>query len=358
MTRDGARILRNAAFTALALIALIALVPAPHRVLTIPVSARIPLGGTHVYLAMAIFDPQVSEIHARYLILGPRPHPGHFDFVRFGPEWTKVTPGLPDDLDIRPAQLAQVENGIRALGFAADRIHGWIVSAPTGNRSLRVGEIFLDLGPPIQAPGAMARFSSDSSEPIKKLEEQARVHIAFAWAQYYKPDCGTTANETKSRLKTLALDEKADLENAAGYRLSLNAIESTPPPLMLCPKLHPVTIDSTIGWYGPIPSAYRNEVISGVARYDIGMSIAHVIAPTLAPAESDGGEPYEDLRSADQLTARTILTTSMLGTKLQPSIALLWFPNAGVRVRRSMRMSSGSHRLALLLKTFSLNPTA
>ena len=47
MTGEGGRLQRHVAFTALALLALMASVAAPQRVLTVPVSVRVPLGGTY-----------------------------------------------------------------------------------------------------------------------------------------------------------------------------------------------------------------------------------------------------------------------------------------------------------------------
>ncbi|MGC2130873.1 MAG: hypothetical protein WA629_12355 [Candidatus Aquilonibacter sp.] len=318
----------------LAFIALIGSRPlVEQHVLTAAVKDRVSLGDVDVYFPIAVFDPNVAEILAGHLMVGQRPMDLKVDpVITSHPAWSTAAPASPNPFDLTAKQLTDVEDGIKHLGFSENAVHGLLVTTnENAGGPTRFGEIFVNLGSPAQAPSALARLTADSSVTMARLEAQANVHIAYVGMGYfYRPDCHAVAQRIESQLDRRALDEKVYAENAIGYRLRLVSVDVQYPFAMLCPDLHPVNIGYTSGWTDiairSIHQDFRDLVISGIARYDIGTELPSRPSSSPPGTSIEGSIPNENWRPdlfAKAPTGRYVLKNANVTLSTRPDAALL-----------------------------------
>lgn len=299
------------------------------------IADREALGDPDLYVAIVVLNPHVAAVWNRSLIIASRPLGVHLDFTSTRPEWSTPPAAPTSEFDVTLAQVSQVEDGIRALGFAPSAVRGWILAAPVGfdteDRnidSLHVGEILIDLGRYSQAVTDVARFSS---EAMRALEKQDNVNLAFSRSSYYRPACDRLARREKSILERRARDSKGDLEGALGMHLQLVDVVPGPRLNMLCPDIQPVTVDQAVEWAAPKIVAIRDWYVYGTARYQMGVAMPHVRTEVPSNESIEERDPYREFAPFAKLDANQYLaTTSAVTVTVPPAIALLAFSYDGV----------------------------
>ena len=283
-------------FAGLACVALIGSTPSATRpVLTAPVKDRISLGDVHLYFLIAVFDPNVAEILTGHLTAGVRPamdlkvDPIITNSPRVDHHCTSFT----ERYYLTAAQLSAVEDGVRRLGFAESAVHGWLVTTnENAGGPTRLGEIlliFLIASPRGERYDALYYRSLGSYGTTGAAS--ARSRRSGTWS--FLPS-GLSRGCTKRRIEfepARSLRGRApSLKMRSAITCDSLLLRSTIPTICSA-HVHPVNIANTYDW--TVMSRrfdfdnHRDLVVSGTARYDMGMALPSrpISALSVAPIE-------------------------------------------------------------------------